>query len=99
MLTEAEKEYYKEVRKRAKELKSDGCSRPATQLYQDCCYEHDVHYRTGKTLDNKELTRKEADKIFMQCMRKRSLFGIFSPIALIRFLAVRLGAKRCWRGK
>ena len=70
-------DYWEAIRARAKELQSDGCSR-VTSMYLDCCLEHDIYYRTGKTLNGKEISREEADKIFRECMQSRSIFKVFS---------------------
>lgn len=82
-------EYWEAVRARAKELQSDGCSH-VTSMYLDCCLEHDIHYRTGRTLSNEEISRAQADKIFRECMQSRSIFKVFSPMSWWRWMAVRL---------
>lgn len=42
--------YWDAVREWAKVLNSDGCSGPTLPVYVDACYEHDIHYRTHRTL-------------------------------------------------
>jgi hypothetical protein len=100
--------YWKHVRKKAKELNSDGCTL-VTELYQDCCLEHDVHYRTGwkwtvaYTRDGevfrgvRRITRAEADERFRLCIQSRSRFGRWSPIAAIRWVGVRALGWAVWR--
>jgi hypothetical protein len=89
--------YWLRVRARAGELKSDGCSGPALKgFYGDCCAEHDIHYRTHRTLDGDPITRAEADRRFRCCMQARSRLGRASPMAWWRWLAVRNGGGKPW---
>jgi hypothetical protein len=105
MTPQTNEKYWKAVRKRAKELKSDGCSGPALEVYQDCCFEHDVHYRDhaalGLIYDEwhpliHSITRKWADKRFRQCMQSRSKLGRFSPMAWWRWTILRPLGERAW---
>ena len=41
-------DYWRWIAAVAVDLRSDGCSGPATNAYLPCCYEHDVQYATGK---------------------------------------------------
>lgn len=84
------------IRSKAEELKSDGCT-AVTQLLKICCLEHDIYYRTHRDLKGNPLTRGEADVKFRQCMQSRSRVGKGSPIAIVRWLGVKLFAKRAWR--
>ena len=81
--------YWDRVRDKAAELGADGCSM-ATGAFVECCLEHDVHYRTGKTLRGMTISRRDADARFRACMQARSRFGAFSPMAWWRWAAVRL---------
>lgn len=81
--------YWEGVRARANELESDGCS-VVTEAFQQCCFEHDIAYRTGARLDGTPITRREADARFRQCMQLRSRFGKVSPMAWWRWAGVRL---------
>lgn len=56
-------EYWTRVRARATALGSDGCT-AVSEWLQDCCYEHDVHCRTGMTLAGMPISRIEADAKF-----------------------------------
>jgi len=91
------KEYWNLVRKRAHELNSDGCS-GVPDFYLDCCLEHDIAYRTGKTITGRTQTREEADLCLRECIQARSLFGKWSPMSWWRYWAVRLLAKKSWQG-
>lgn len=84
------------IKQKAEELKSDGCT-AVTQLFKICCLEHDIYYRTHRDLKGNPLTRGEADVKFRQCMQSRSRIGKGSPIAIVRWLGVKLFAKRAWR--
>jgi hypothetical protein len=89
----AERRYWERVRDKAGELGTDGCS-GATGAFVECCYEHDIHWRTGKTLDGRPITEHEANKRFRNCMQSRSRFGFFSPVAWWRWAAVSLVGKQ-----
>ena len=84
-------EYWDRIRQRAEELHSDGCT-GVPEFYHDCCLEHDIHCRTGETLDGTPITRKEADAQFRRCIQNRSMFGCFSPLSWWRWVGVRIGA-------
>lgn len=81
--------YWEQIKAKAEELKSDGCSH-VTQAFQQCCHEHDCHYRLGTRCDGTPITRREADARFRQCMQMRSRFGKASPMAWWRWAGVRL---------
>jgi hypothetical protein len=85
----AERRYWERVRDKAGELGTDGCSY-ATGAFQECCLEHDIHERTGATLDGKHITAKESDARFRACMQSRSKLGFFSPVAWGRWSVLRL---------
>lgn len=91
------REYWDRVRDRARELGSDGCT-GGSALFREACLEHDIHYRTGRTLDGEPLTRAQADARFLYAMQRRSLLGWWSPVAWVRYAAVRLFARRNWQG-
>jgi len=80
-------DYWDTVRRLAKEVKSDGCSK-VLDLWVDCCYEHDIHWRTGKTYDGKPISVREANKRFRKCMQEKSKFGVYSPVSWWRWAAV-----------
>ena len=82
-------EYWTRVRARAKALGSDGCS-GVPDWHVDCCYEHDVHWRTGMTMAGEHIGADDATKRFEQCIQQRSQFRQFSPMAWWRWAGVRL---------
>ena len=90
-----DKEYWKRVAHKAIDLDSDGCT-GVPDFYITGCYEHDVHYRTHKTLDGKPITRAESDRQLRQYIQSKSKFGRFSPMAWWRWVGVRLLAKSAW---
>ena len=96
--------YWKLMRAKARELKSDGCS-GVSEWKQPCCLEHDVHYRTGMRWKVKIdhlptgasayslvitecLTRREADNTFYSCMKHWSRWWMWWR-AGIRWIGVR----------
>jgi hypothetical protein len=89
--------YRELVRRRARELDSDGCS-GVPDFYRDACLEHDIHYRTGRTLSGVPLTRAKADAIFRKRIQQMSVLGVLSPVALWRWAGVRLFGGSSWQG-
>jgi hypothetical protein len=90
-------DYWARVRRRAKELKSDGCS-GVPDFHLDCCLEHDIAYRTGHTVDGEPLTRAEADARLRRCIQKDSSLGVLDPMSWWRWAGVRLfGASSWWK--
>lgn len=94
-MTDAEQEYWKSVRDRAAELKSDGCT-GVVDFYKDCCLLHDIFYRTHRNLFGEPITKAEADKALRDCIRKKSRFGFWNPMATWRWLGVKFFARRAW---
>lgn len=82
---------------KALELGSDGCS-GVTEAFLDCCLEHDIAYRTGRTVEGEILTRAEADRRFRECMQAKSRLGIFNPMSWWRWIAVRFFGRGAWKG-
>lgn len=85
--------YWLLVRARAEQVKSDGCS-DSPDFAIECCYEHDIHWRTGKTIWGQPLTENEANARLERCERSRSWFARrfgFSPWAGIVRVGVTLG--------
>lgn len=89
-------EYWQAVRKRAKELHSDGCSH-AKDWYLDCCLQHDIAYRQGCSVDGTPMTRTHADAQFRHCIQQRSPLGRCSPMSWVRWTGVRLFGWVGWR--
>lgn len=82
--------YWRRVRQRAFELGSDGCT-GVSELFKESCLEHDIHWRTGATIDGHTITTAQANTRFRLVIQSRSRFGVFSPISWIRYLGVSLG--------
>lgn len=87
--------YWVAVYARARQLKSDGCS-GVPDLYVECCWEHDLAYRTGHTLTCEPITRVEADAEFRRCIQARSRLRRFSPVSWVRWVGVRVFGR--WAG-
>lgn len=88
-------DYWERVRNEAGRLGSDGCSM-ALGTYVDCCYEHDIAYRTGATVDGVCLTKEEADARFRSCIQSHSIFGWYSPVAWVRFGILKWRGQKAW---
>ena len=91
--------YWDRVKALAWALKGDGCSGGAPDLnYRPCCDEHDIHYRTGMTVDGERITRKEADERFRKCMQERGLVPILGThiVPFFYWAAVRLFGEDSW---
>lgn len=95
---EMSQRYWESVRQSAAELGSDGCTK-VSQMYQDCCFEHDIAYKTGATVDKAPVTRAEADAAFRRCMQQKSRLGRLSPMSWWRWIGVRLFGGSSWKGK
>lgn len=88
-------DYYERLREIADEQGFDGCTM-ATGARRDCCAEHDYHYRHHRRLDGTAITRAEADLRFLRCVQRRGWLGWWSPLAWLRYAAVRVGGARAW---
>lgn len=89
--------YWALVHLAAERVGSDGCS-SVTELFREGCLEHDVHYRTGKTVLGRELTRRQSDAAFREVIQDLSPLGILSVMAWIRWIGVRLLGRKAWKG-
>ena len=87
--------YWILVKKRALELHSNGCT-DALDVYVEVCWEHDIHYRMHHTIQGDEIMRGEADARLRAGIRDRSPFGLLSPSALWRWIAVRSFGAHAW---
>jgi hypothetical protein len=88
------KSYWAAVRRRAAELGSDGCTK-SPDFDLDPCLEHDVHWRTGRTIFGDPITECEANNRFRQMLRAGSRFRRwlgFSPLAGAYWVGVTFGA-------
>lgn len=84
-------DYWVRVLQKAKDMKSDGCTK-AKDVYVHCCYEHDIHCRFGTTVDGEPITRAEADKQLRECFQQTSVLGKLSPLSWVYWAGVRVGA-------
>ena len=82
--------YWDIVRRRAQALKSDGCTFVAN-FYLDACLEHDVHWRTGKTLYGAPISTRQANLRFRYVIQARSPMGAWSPMSWWRWVGVSIG--------
>ena len=87
--------YWHAIRERAAAEGFDGCT-GVTNAHRDCCLEHDYGYRHHSSLDGTPLTKAQVDKRFLDCMKRRSKLGAFSPLAWWRYLAVRVLNRKSW---
>lgn len=103
---------YKEwIASEAKAIGSDGCT-VVSELFQWCCFEHDLAYtwkkdpRRAYALHRSRdknpwnnappISREEADLRFRECIQKGSHFGKLSPVSWIRWVGVRIGGLWAW---
>lgn len=87
--------YWNRVRALARKLGSDGCT-GVPEFYRDACLEHDVHYRTHRTVYGHGILKAEADRRFRQRIQEQSPLGRFCPLSWWRWLAVVLFGKNAW---
>lgn len=92
-------------------VKTDGCSK-VTGAYRKCCRVHDLAYYYGRDpvsaykryvagepeywFEAAPITRAQADADFRRCIQANSGAGFFSPLALMRWLGVRVGGHGAW---
>lgn len=79
--------YWGHVRATAKILNSDGCT-GVKDYYLDSCLEHDIHWRTGRTVYGVPITKQQANERFRRVIQSRSKLGRLSPMSWWRFAAV-----------
>lgn len=94
------KGYWARVKEHAAALKGDGCTSSPDFFYRKCCDEHDIHYRTGKTVNDEPITRAQADSCLFQCMKKTGKTPIVGRFLLPVFYwaAVRVAGGHSWKG-
>lgn len=97
-------DYVQWLRAHAQVINSDGCTL-VTQVYQDCCLEHDLSYYYGKDprvayasnwQSAPAMDRKEADRRFRNCVQAHSRLGKYSPVSWLRWSGVRLAGWHPW---
>lgn len=87
--------YLERVRAIAKALESDGCS-CVPDFYLDACLEHDIHYRTHKTVYGDPITKEQADQLLKKRIQESSFLGRLSPMAQWRYAAVSWFGDHAW---
>ena len=94
------KRYWTRVKEMAAALHGDGCTASPDLFYRRCCDEHDIHYRTGKTVDGEPITRAQSDKRLFQCMKKAGKTPVLGRflIPLTFWFMVRVFARNAWKG-
>jgi hypothetical protein len=89
-LTPRSPQDWADFRRAAQSVGSNGCT-GVPDFYGSCCDVHDYAYRTGRSWrDGAPVTRAQADAAFRDCIQSRSALGRLSPIAWVRWGAVRL---------
>jgi hypothetical protein len=94
LLIDRSQGYWERVKKWALP-NSDGCT-GVKDIYVECCWEHDYHFRYAETLDGTPISFEEANKQFRKCIQSRSKLGRFSPLSWWRWVGVSLGGRVAW---
>lgn len=81
-------QYWARVRHVAALLGSDGCTL-FPDWFLDCCYEHDIAYRTGRTVEGAPISRASADARLRRCVQQHSPLKAGSPASWVMWLGVR----------
>lgn len=74
---------------------SDGCT-GVPNFYLSACVVHDFYYRTHRDFEGTPINKVYADNMFKKLIQRKSLFGIFSPMAQWRWLGVKFFAQKAW---
>lgn len=77
-------------------IKSDGCT-GVPDWFLDDCIVHDWWYRMKIDFNGSPISREEADKRYRWMMQRRSVFGVYSPMAWWRWAGVKLFGKSAWQ--
>lgn len=88
--------YWDQVRRRARELKTDGCS-GISQTFLAPCLEHDIHYRTRSTMNGDPISRRRADWLMLQATMSRSVVRCATPMGWMRYVGLRVAGWVAWR--
>lgn len=103
--------YWEWIRSEASLVDTDGCT-GVSGLRIECCFEHDLAFRTGKeprdafrlarlgSLDPwgeaKRTTFEQANERFLHCLQTRSKWGFYSPMAWWRWVGVMVTTRDTW---
>lgn len=93
--------YWERTKQLAAALGGDGCSSSPDLFYRPCCDRHDIHYRTGLTIDGDPITRAQADAQLRDCMKRHGKTPIVGRWLLpwVYWAAVRTFGGRSYKGK
>ncbi len=89
--TQEESRYWARVQDFAAQLGTDGCTK-TLNIHVRCCDLHDVLYvlRFDPFDPNHpKISKAQADRRFLDCMRRHSWLGFWSPIAYLRYFFVK----------
>lgn len=103
--------YWSWVESEAALVKTDGCSK-VSGAFRRCCLQHDLAYRYARDpvdayrryvdgdpaywFNAERTTRATADADLRRCMQSQSKAGFWSPLALIRWLGLKVGGQGAW---
>ena len=90
--------YWERVEKKAKELNSDGCT-GVVDFHIRCCWEHDIAYVLGTTVDGVPQDKATTDAEFRRCIQSQSKFGVLSPMSWVRWLGVKWFGRGIWKNQ
>jgi len=90
--------YVRRVQIMAEVLKADGCT-GVPDFYLNGCLEHDIAYKIHRDHLGRKITKRTADKRFRWYIQHHSPFGMYSPMAWCRWLAVTVFGHRAWNHK
>jgi hypothetical protein len=86
-------QYWQAIERRAKELRTDGCS-GLVQWYRKFCWEHDIHYRTHEMLDGTTIGKWMSDAIFV--WRHVNMSPTAAGVGIARWIGLTFGGWFSW---
>ena len=103
--------YWDWIESEAAVIGTDGCSK-VTGAYRRCCLQHDLSYFYAAAPASAyrlfiagtsnfwghatRIDRATADAAFRRCIQAHSKAGFWSPVALMRWLGVKIGGQGAW---
>lgn len=88
---------WRHVRRLAAKLHSDGCTGVPDLWFSDCCRQHDIEYRTGRTWRGRATSRWQADWRLARCVYQRAITPIDRYVgSLMIWIGVRVLGARAW---
>lgn len=91
-----DRDYWDLIVKKAIELHFDGCS-CVTQMYQECCFAHDLGYAWHTDLYGNSVTKEQVDLQFRKDIQIRSFLGYLSPMSWTRWIGVKFFGSKPWK--